>query len=284
MRATALLALLLLLAPGASLADPLAGAYAWRGEGPFWHVVRLEAPQGATLAAEVVLDAEGSRTEAGGLWLLDAQGRALRAVHFAAWLPEVTQLHLEAPGLGMVASHLQGGADAERRFGFEGLALGPGSYVLVAVGAAEGAGLRAELSVGADAPLQPGPAATGREVSLAREADFTGGLNALLSVPGPLGGALQARVVLGGSTALIAEQRLFGAFAARANGSVDMALVTPEGVQDGSTFYALDNAGPGAYQFLLRHLVDYSLPHPGCALAGCRAPAAWALVAHVALA
>lgn len=279
MRAPVLLLVACVAAQGLAAGGEDEELYAWTSDGPAWHWVRLSVAGTGVLYADADIAAGTSANVAGGLWLLDAGGAVLRRSTDAAWSADFTQL-TAASGTLVLADHVQAAPAPNPGLRFV-MPVGPGTYTVVAVFGGDGSGLRGEVRLRSDAGATAGPSATGGEVLFAREYDFDSSLNLGLSLPAPRTTPTEARVVDHGSLALTAGGSVFGAFAGAANLHLDMALVTPKGVQNGQTYYPLDSAGGGAFQFLLRSLVDAA--PPGCDALACSRSGAWLLAADVAL-
>lgn len=269
-----------LLAP-AALAAPAPAAeevYAALFDGPAWHAVDLAIDRPTFLTARADAEPRLARAVAGGLWLLDARGAVVASTTHAAWSGTLLQARVE---LGLAGELL----DAAQAAGPPGLGLridrvlDAGAYTLLAVVAGDAA-VRGEVRVAADAPARAGDARGGDAVTFLRDEDLGAEAHALASVPTlPNLGPAQVRAVQRGSHGQVVEHRLFGAFHGAASVHLDMAVMTPDGVRDGQRHYAFDGEPPGAYQFLLRGLVDVATPACGCEPGG-----AWVLAADVPLA
>lgn len=277
----------LALAAAALLAAPALGApslgveelYAFVSEGLSWHWVDVTLTAPGLLRAQADIVPRTAANIAGGLWLLDAQGEVLQRSVDAEWALDFLQVD------AMVAYSQVAGVHVTRGPSSPALqvdaVLAPGTYRVVAVFGGDSPDIAGELRLGTDAPASVGATATGAEVLFAREYDLEAFAGLGLSLPARPLSPLEVRIVNQASTALTAERSLFGQFEGQANLLLDMALVTPEGVQNGATSYALDNAGHGAFQFLLRTFVDAA--PPGCDVLGCARSGVWLLLGDVAL-
>ena len=278
---TLLLAAAALGAAGPGEPSPSAERYAHVGQGDHWHWVQLHVEVPAVLEARGEVQPRGARTTAGGLWLLDDEGAVLQRTVRAAWSPQALEVYVHGPLAQPMAQGAHPGAPS---LGLRLAAvLEPGHYTLLAVFAGEAgaaAGIEGEVRLASDAAVVVGAHRTGTDARVLREHGFDADLHVAAAAP-IVGGPAQAAVLQRGSAAATAGHSLFGAFAGHAEGLLRMSLVMPEGVQDGQTRYALDNAGPGAFQFLLHDFVHAAAP-------GLSAPEAapggvWLLVADVAL-
>lgn len=271
-----LVALAFLLPPSQALpGDEELYGYAAGSAG--WHAVEVALQAPGSLGATLDINPREARSSGGGLWLLDVDGAVLRASVDATTPRQLTQVSAMVSG-ARVLDLAFADSPPDAPIGWDAV-LGAGRYVVVAVFAGDRA-IAAEVRLTSDAPAVIGATRSGGEATLLRDHELDAVVNGLVSMPTPAG-AVQARVVSQGSTALVAEQRLFGAFhGSSASLLLDMALVTPAGVESGARHYAFDNLGPGAYQFLLRSMVDVA---GACDVADCEAPGAWVLHADVAL-
>lgn len=253
--------------------------YGWSSVGAQWHWVDVSLAEPGVVTFEGYVQPRSAHTVAAGLWVLDAQGEVLRRETAAAWSRSALQVQAAALGVPLADVVQGGGPDA---LGLRvDVALGAGTHRVVALFGGDAPDVTGRLSVFSRESPAFGARATGNEVLFAREHDLDATMKASLSVPAEGVDPAEVRVVNQGSTSLTAEGSVFGAFAGSANLLLDMALVTPEGIEDGQTFYPLDNAGGGAFQFLLRAFADAA--PPGCDLLGCQRSGVWLLVADVAL-
>lgn len=253
--------------------------YFFESTGPVWHWVEVVVPQPGVLTVRADIAPRAAVDVAGGLWVLDAPGQVLRARTAGSWSPDYLQVHAEALGLD-AADVVQ--ARGPPNLGLrEDIVLDAGTYRVVAVFGGDAA-LTGMLALTGDAGMTIGASRTGDAVLFAREHDLDAIASVGASVPVERTDPLEARVVNQASTAITAEGSLFGAFHGSANLLLDMALVTPEGVQNGQRHYALDNTGHGAFQFLVRTFADAA--PPGCDLTGaCERSGVWVLAGDVAL-
>jgi hypothetical protein len=279
-----LLALALLapaaLAPGTPGAPLEAEIHTAGLAGNGWHTVALEVQGAGLLTARADASPPGARTVAAGLWLLDASGAVVAKGVGAAWTREV-QVHLATPA-GVLVDLAIGPGPGSPPARFD-VVVGPGRYTLVAAVGGDGpltSAITGEVRLTGDAPTLVGASRDGDGVLVLREHGLDTALAAEAAAYAPALGGAGVRVVTHASVGRTVEHRLFGAFSGHANGHLDMALVTPEGVQSGSTHYALDALDGGAYQFLLRDFVDAS---PFCAATGCDEGGVWLLAADVDL-